>query len=361
MPPEHAHPAHQELQLIQQWLAEGRQLALATVVATWGSSPRPVGSHCVIDSNGAFAGSVSGGCIEGAVISEALEVIDSKRPRKLHFGVSDDSAWSVGLSCGGEIDVYIQPLDQVLAAQLRTVSIGLLERREYFLCIDLKGIEPSALWSQSIVPEQWRPRLDTLGRDQTSALFDQRYFIRSYLPLYRLMIVGAVHIAQCLIPMAIAAGYQVQLIDPRRAFATAERFPGVMISHDWPDEFFADGSFGALDRHTAVVTLTHDPKIDDPALAAAVASDCFYIGALGSSRTHEKRLQRLFEQALQCQNHSQHQQTSNQQSLEKQHITQQLARIHGPVGLRLGGRSPEAIAVSILAQLTEQRFVEAKR
>ena len=360
MPAEHTHTTHHELQFIQQWLAEGRRLALATVVATWGSSPRPVGSHCVIDSCGAFVGSVSGGCIEGAVITEALEVIDSGVPRQLHFGVSDDSAWSVGLSCGGEMTISIQPIDQALAAQLQAVSVGLLERRESFLCVDLKGIEPCMLWSQGSVPEQWRARLDVLRRDQASALFDQRYFIRSYLPCYRLMIVGAVHIAQCLVPMAIAAGYQVQVIDPRRSFATTERFSGVMISHDWPDEFFAGGGLGTLDRQTAVVTLTHDPKIDDPALLAAVASECFYIGALGSSRTHEKRLQRLAEQVTASISQSQNTQTLNEQKTEKDNLMQQLVRIHGPVGLRLGGRSPEAIAVSILAQLTEQRFAGTK-
>lgn len=360
MPAQLNHPANQELQQIQQWLLEGRRLALATVVATWGSSPRPVGSHCVIDSEGAFAGSVSGGCIEGAVISEAQAVIASGKPCRLHFGVSDDSAWSVGLSCGGAIDVYIQPIEQRLAAQLQTVEAGLMERREHFLCIDLDGVEPSALWSSSSAPAQWRKQVDALQRDQLSALIDERYFIRSYLPRYRLMIVGAVHIAQCLIPMAIAAGYQVQLIDPRRAFATTQRFAGVMISHEWPDEFFADCN---LDQQTAVVALTHDPKIDDPALLAAVASECFYIGALGSTRTHAKRLQRLAEDGLYAQSENKHNTSSAAETnaATQQAQTQQLARIHGPIGLRLGGRSPEAIAVSILAQLTEQRYAEQQR
>ena len=343
MPLEQAFYANDAFQTTQQWLQEGRQLALATVVATWGSSPRPVGSHCVIDSDGAFSGSVSGGCIEGAVIGEAQQVIANNLPRMLHFGVSDDSAWSVGLSCGGEIDVYIQPIDQALAAQLQTIGASLAERVECFACIDLKGLAPNVVWSQSSVPEQWQTQVERLRADQLSALIDQRYFIRSYLPRYRLMIVGGVHIAQRLIPMATAAGYQVQLIDPRRAFATSERFAGVAISHDWPDAFFEDCG---LDRQTAVVTLSHDPKIDDPALMSAIASECFYIGALGSTRTHAKRIQRLTEQIVEHKN------------LDNSLLAKQLARIHGPVGLRLGGRSPEAIAVSILAELTAQRFAE---
>jgi xanthine dehydrogenase accessory factor len=163
---------------------------------------------------------------------------------------------------------------------------------------------------------------------------DEQLFVRVYSPTPRLLIVGAVHIAQALAPMAAVAGFQVTIIDPRRAFASAERFPGITLNGDWPDEAMTQL---APDARTAVVALSHDPKIDDPALAAALDSSAFYIGALGSSRSHAQRLARLQEAGY----------------------TQQLSRIHAPVGLDLGGRAPAEIAVSILAQLIQARYQKA--
>ena len=331
--PELSHPTQDELQTLEQWYSEGRRLALATVIATWGSSPRPVGSHCVIDSEGRFEGSVSGGCIEGAVITEALEIIEQQgEGRRLHFSVADDNAWSVGLSCGGSIELWVQQVDDVLVEQIAQINQALLTRQSRYLSLSLSD-QPAELWCRDTVPVPLQAHIDRLSASQQSVLLDDRSFVRSYVPAYRLMIVGAVHIAQRLIPMAQAAGYDVYLIDPRRTFATASRFPSVPISYDWPDEFFERNP---LDSQTAVVTLTHDPKIDDPALAFALQQPCFYIGALGSSRTHAKRLERLHEQGL----------------------AGQSGRIHGPVGIKLGGRTPEAIAVSILAELTQQRFAD---
>ncbi len=169
-------------------------------------------------------------------------------------------------------------------------------------------------------------------RDDRSATHDwqgRRLFIQVFNPSLRMMVVGAVHIAQALVPMASLAGYAVTVIDPRRAFATDTRFPGVELTHAWPDDALARLH---PDRRTAVVTLTHDPKIDDPALVAALRSECFYIGSLGSSRTHAKRLQRLREHGF---------------------MEADFARIHGPVGLSIGAKSPAEIAVSILAQITQ--------
>lgn len=156
-------------------------------------------------------------------------------------------------------------------------------------------------------------------------------FGRAYVPLPRLLIVGAVHIAQALAPMAAAAGFEVVVIDPRSAFASAERFPGVQLSSEWPDEALAREG---LDNATALVALSHDPKLDDPALELALPSNLFYIGALGSRRTHEKRLERLRVAGL----------------------SELTGRIHSPVGLDLGGRSPSEIAVSILAQIIQTRY-----
>jgi xanthine dehydrogenase accessory factor len=169
-------------------------------------------------------------------------------------------------------------------------------------------------------------------RDDRSGIVEhqgRRLFVQVFNPPLRLVVVGAVHIAQALVPMASLAGYAVAVVDPRRAFATGQRFPGVELTHDWPDDALARMK---PDRRTAVVTLTHDPKIDDPALEAALRADVFYIGALGSTRTHAKRLARLKERGFD---------------------DAALARIHGPIGLSLGGRSPAEIAIAILAQITQ--------
>lgn len=180
-------------------------------------------------------------------------------------------------------------------------------------------------------------RSQHLAADRSGvAAGDEGIFVRVYAPTPRLLVVGAVHIAQALAPMAAAAGFQVAIVDPRRAFASSERFPGVSLNRDWPDEAMAQL---APDAQTAVVTLTHDPKLDDPALAAALDSPAFYIGALGSSRTHAQRLARLRQSGY----------------------GEQLARIHAPVGLDLGGRLPGEIAVAILAQIVQSRYQRTGR
>lgn len=174
--------------------------------------------------------------------------------------------------------------------------------------------------------------LDRLAAGRSGVLeADAGVFVRAYVPAPRLLVVGAVHIAQALAPMAAAAGFEVVVIDPRRAFATPERFPGVALCGEWPDEAIA--RLG-LDAASALVTLAHDPKLDDPALAAALRSPAFYIGALGSRRSHAKRLERLAELGL----------------------AEQPGRIHAPVGLDLGGRAPAEIAVAILAELIRARY-----
>lgn len=164
------------------------------------------------------------------------------------------------------------------------------------------------------------------------ALGSARFFLHSFPTPYRLIVVGGVHIAQALIPMAQSAGFEVELVDPRTAFATEARFEGVPITHEWPEQALANA---ALSTHTAVVTLSHDPKFDEPALAAALRADCFYIGALGSRKTHERRIERLM-------------------ALGFSDAT--LARIHAPIGLPLGGRAPAEIAIAIIAQIVQARY-----
>ena len=205
------------------------------------------------------------------------------------------------------------------------------------LATDLKRgaqalVTPSGISGDLDLDEAGLVNVRSAVRDDRSATFEsngRRIFVHVFNPPLRMIVVGAVHIAQALVPMASLAGYSVTVVDPRRAFATSIRFPDVEITHDWPDE-----ALGRLapDRRTAVVTLTHDPKIDDPALEVALRSDVFYIGALGSARTHAKRMARLKESGF---------------------TDADMARIHGPAGLSIGAKSPAEIAVSILAQITE--------
>ncbi|MBI4967081.1 MAG: XdhC family protein [Rhodospirillales bacterium] len=304
------------------WSAPDQPVALAVVTKTWGSSPRPVGSIMAVRADGAFAGSVSGGCIEGAVIRECQDVLAQGKPRKLSFGVSDEEAWGVGLACGGAVELVAVPTRLAPAlAQARQ------SRRPVALAQRLADgaeaiVDPQAGGPPLAEPEidaaRQALKADATGLDESGALF-----VLPLVPSQRLVIIGAVHIAQFLAPMAAMAGYRVTVIDPRRGFATPERFPEVELVVEWPDEALA--RLG-LDTGTALVALTHDPKIDDPALTAALESDVFYIGALGSRRSHAKRLERLGGDG---------------------------GRIHGPIGLDLGAQFPAEIAISILAEIIQ--------
>lgn len=307
------------------WHARGQGAALATVVATWGSAPRQAGSQLAISGAGEIMGSVSGGCVEGAVVVEALEALADGRPRLLSFGVADETAFEVGLACGGRIEVLVEPVgaapDALDPELLRALVAARAARQPVACATDLTTWE-RALLTPDAPGMDARFRADQSGRDETGRM------ITLHNPPLRLVVVGGVHIAQALLPMARLAGYAPTLVDPREAFASGDRFPGETILHDWPDE--ALETLG-LDARTAVVTLTHDSKLDDPAIIAALKSDAFYLGCLGSTRTHAKRLERLRAAGLE---------------------DAQLARIHAPVGLNLGARTPAEIALATLAQIT---------
>jgi xanthine dehydrogenase accessory factor len=304
------------------WHRAGRGAVLATVVETWGSAPRPVGSQLVIDREGAMEGSVSGGCVEGAVVTEAMEAVADGRARLLEFGVSDDAAFAVGLACGGRIRVMVDPVGGTLpVAVLEALVEGRAARRPVALVADLEG-PGRRLAGPGEFAERFR--LDRSGVEE-----DGRTFVAIHNPPLRMVVVGAVHIAQPLVRMAALAGYDAVIVDPRPAFASVARFPGVRVVDDWPDEALA--ALG-LDARTAVVTLTHDPKLDDPAIMAALRSDCFYLGCLGSTRTHAKRVARLTEAGFSA---------------------AEIGRIHAPVGLDIGGRSPAEIALSVMAEVTQ--------
>ncbi len=328
---------------VARFRAEGAPVALATVVRTWGAGPRGPGAKMALTADARIAGLVSGGCVEAAVVEEGRGVLASGVPKLLHFGVADETAWNVGLSCGGTIDVFVEKLDDALFASLldaqgkrralaRTIIVrgDELDLGKSFLLLEDGATEGAAGYPRLVDAARralaaGEPAWVDLG-EGTEAFVDVE------LPSPMLAMVGGVHISIALIAMAKALGYRTVVIDPRSVFGSDERFPEVdQLIQEWPDEALAKVG---LDRSSAVATLTHDPKIDDPALIAALRSPAFYVGALGSRRTHEKRKRRLMDKGL---------------------TEAELSRLHAPVGLDIGARSPEEIALSVMAQIVSVR------
>ncbi len=315
------------------WRAAGRDVALCTVIETWGSSPRPAGSQLAVDAQGRFVGSVSGGCVEAAVVHSALEVLVDGGARVLAFGVADEVAWSVGLACGGRIRVLVARLDEVAPLE------ALLAHRDAGRAATLAhGLGDGALavstpWEDDGAPAWLGDASRVTAREDRGRVVsgpDGEVFVWACNPPTRLLVVGAVHVAQRLAELAKIAEIAVVVIDPRAAWGNPERFPGVTLDSRWPGAAIAAR---APDARTAVVALSHDPKLDDPALVAALDSPAFFVGALGSTRTHAARLERLRAQGI---------------------ADEDLARIRGPVGLPIGARGPAEIAVAVLAQVIEQ-------
>ncbi len=311
------------------WKNDGREVAIATVIDTWGSAPRPVGSQLVIDETGSFAGSVSGGCIEGSVIGEAMETISDGKNRLLDFGVTNEQAWEVGLACGGNIRILVERAKEkktldCLINDRPTATVTNLTSGERSYVTHTKVSGELELTSEML--ENARSALQH-DRSKIYQIENDEIFVQVFNPPLRCAIIGAVHIAQALIPMAQISGFDLTVIDPRGSFATSKRFPNLTISEDWPDEGL---KLFNPDSRCAVVTLTHDPKLDDPALEVALKTDAFYIGSLGSRRTHASRLERLALIGF---------------------SEKDLTRIHAPIGLDLGATSPEEIAVTILAEM----------
>jgi len=314
------------------WLAEGERVAWATVVGTWSSSPRPLGSQLVIGEGGRFAGSVSGGCVEAAVLVAARELFAGGGARSLKYGVSSEQAWEVGLPCGGTIEVF---LAEASLAIVQRLAAARSHRASLARVVDLaSGAEE--IWDSErpsqLIPgdaELSRAIEQALHREQSQLLEvgGRRLFVQVVAAPLRLIVVGAVHLSQALSELAAPSGLDVTVVDPRTAFASPERFPGAALVHDWPDVALA--ALG-LDHRSAVVVLSHDAKLDEPALEAALRSNCFYIGALGSQRTQAARRRRLGESGFD---------------------ERALARIHGPIGLDIGALTTPEIAISIMAEL----------
>lgn len=317
------------------WLAEGRRVALATVIQTWGSAPQPVGSQLLIDADGNFLGSVSGGCVEAEVITQAADVIATGEPKSLEYGVEDSTAWKVGLACGGSIRIFVEKVegerDSSAESLLHRIVSDVESRRQVALITNLAtGAQRLAYSPRDLEKDLATTLGDAFRCDKSIALAADcgEVFINVFNPTVRLIVVGAVHIAQQLVPMARALGHDVVIVDPRTAFATEERFGDAEISCEWPDE--ALPKIG-VDARTALIALTHDPKIDDPALIHALSSNAFYVGALGSRKTHAKRVERLLKAGVSVAG---------------------IKRISAPIGLDIGAQGAAEIALSIMAEIT---------
>jgi xanthine dehydrogenase accessory factor len=311
---------------LQRWRARGDRIALARVVATRRSAPRPVGSKLVVSETGELAGSVSGGCVESEVVEAAREVLAGGDPQLLTFGISDDLALSVGLPCGGEIDVWIDEPEPRLLDELADIARN--ERRAVVF-VDLDD------GSQRLVPDGDDDVADELirsGHSRVVELHGRRVFADVFGPPPRLFVYGAVDTADALCAAANAIGWRTIVADARARFATKERLPNAdEIVVAWPEEALAHV---APDHTTAIVVLTHDDKFDLPLLTGALATEAYYIGALGSRRNQERRRERLLEAGVD---------------------EAELERISGPAGLDIGAHTPAETAVSMLAEIMAVR------
>lgn len=319
-------------------------MALATVVQTWGSAPRRAGSKMAITADGQFSGSVSGGCVENAVIEAALESLKTDRAQLLHFGVADESAWEVGLACGGTIEIFVQSLDPEFFPSLRaawaveapSVHVIVIRGPESILgremLIRADGSVAGSI-SDHHDPKVLRLAREVYGQGRSRRLMLDEHtelFLHFISPPPTLIAVGGVHITVGLTSLAQTLGFRTIVIDPRKLWASDDRFPHVdQLVQAWPEDAFQQVP---ITGSTAIAMLTHDPKLDDPALMIALNSPAFYVGALGSKTTNAKRRERLLRDGL---------------------LEEQWLRLHAPIGLDIGAVTPEEIALAIMAQVVE--------
>ncbi|HEX8121098.1 MAG TPA: XdhC/CoxI family protein [Solirubrobacteraceae bacterium] len=329
------------LREVEEWVASGESVAVATVVGVHRSAPRPPGAKMAFSSSGQMAGAVSGGCVEGAVVEAAQEVIDGGPPRLLHFGIADEDAWDVGLPCGGEIDVWVEryepgPFAEAARAGERAAQVTrLTDGAKLFVhadgavagaladgAADAEG-SPGATARAAAEELMWLERSELRGD----------LFVDVVFPAPRLFVFGAVDFAAALCTAARFAGWRPYVIDPRGFFARPDRFPAAEeVIAAWPEEAVA--KLGGIDRATWIAVLTHDPKLDDAALSLALRSEAAYIGAMGSRRANEKRSERLLEAGF---------------------SDDDIARIAQPIGLDVGGISAEETAISIVGEMVAVR------
>jgi xanthine dehydrogenase accessory factor len=325
---------------IERWRARGEKFALATVIATRRSAPRPVGAKLAVSESGEMAGSVSGGCVESEVYGHACEVLAGGRPQVLTYGIADDLAFSVGLPCGGEIDLFVGRapdelvgrLLKILETEERAVLLTVVEGEP--LGAELLATEGGDRFGEG--PEELDGQIDELlrvGRNQLLGLDDGRkVFAEVFGPAPRLLVIGAIDTAEELCALAKRLGWRTIVADARGKFATKERVPSAdELIVAWPQDALEQVQ---PDYQTAVVVLTHDDKFDVPAIQGALMAETFYIGALGSRRNQERRRERLLEAGVD---------------------EQELERVAGPSGLDIGAITPAETALSILAEILATR------
>ena len=323
------------------WVQAGKKFALATVIHTWGSSPRPVGSAMAISEEMEMIGSVSGGCVEGAVVKEALEVLKSNQPKHLSFGIADEEAWAVGLSCGGKMQVLLEPFIASTDSDIwEALAEALSQNRG---CCLVSKVNDEVSEHLLVFPDgtsigKENDELMEAGmkayKERTHQLIElegAQYFAQVFPRKSQMIIIGAAHITVDLVSFAHQFGFETIVIDPRGIFADKTQFvhPPDQLITDWPAEVMDQFTF---DAYAYAVILSHDPKIDDQALHHLLRSEVAYIGALGSKRTHAKRVARL----------------------EKAGYTEaEIARIHAPVGVDINAKTPKEIALSIIAEIIQ--------
>jgi xanthine dehydrogenase accessory factor len=345
------------LDSLASWWEDGKSVALATVVATFRSAPRQPGASMLVGPGGEAVGSVSGGCVEGAVYELGNQVLADGRPVLQRYGVSDDDAFAVGLTCGGILDVFVEKVDQETFPWLGAVAEAVKAEDPVAVATVVAGPADRlgkrlVIWPDRVDGSTGSARLDDAVRDDAGGRLaagrnamlhygvdGQRrgegldVFVESFAPPPRMIVFGAIDFAAAVAQMGSFLGYRVTVCDARPVFATASRFPGANeVVVEWPHRYLkAEAEAGRIDGRTAICVLTHDPKFDVPLLEVALRlPEVGYIGAMGSRRTHADRLQRLREAGL---------------------TEEELSRMSSPIGLDLGARTPEETAVSIAAEM----------
>ena len=330
------------LETLGRWTAEGLRVAVATVVSTEKSAPRDPGAVLAVSEKGEIVGSVTGGCVEPAVYEEAQAVLAGGPPRLVTYGIADDEAFEIGLPCGGTVQIFVDALDPALVAP---IAEAVREERPVALAVKVSGpkIGETALVFRDGPPdgEAVARARDLLRRAETGIVSLESgddLFVSSLVPRPRMYVFGAIDFAAALARAGRFLGYHVTVCDARAKFATPERFPDVdELVVDWPDRLLERAH---VDERTAICVLTHDDKFDVPILKAALAGPAGYVGAMGSRRTTERRAERLRAEGV---------------------TEAQLARIHAPIGLKIGSRSPEEVAVAIAAEIISVFHAETRR
>jgi xanthine dehydrogenase accessory factor len=304
----------QVLKSAREWVKSGHRVVMATVIKTWGSAPRPIGALSAIREDGMVVGSVSGGCVEDDMILRVREGrLAESRPATTRYGVSAEEAQRFGLPCGGTLELVLEPLSPASELDVLLERVARPELVARSLDMDSGRV--------TIAPAKWTDQLS----------FDGKTLVSVFGPRWRLLIIGAGQLSNYLAQMAQALDYQVTVCDPREEYTETWNLQGVELKRGMPDDTVTEMN---LDGHSAVVTLTHDPKLDDMALLEALKSPAFYVGAIGSRKNNDARRRRLADFDL---------------------SQQEIARLHGPVGLKIGSKTPPEIAVAILAEMTAIR------